>query len=71
MTAATASNGVVAFGILEAAMGEPKAWALWNRWNAEQRDEVSAFADQHFGPVVRGICDELVAWATEDGTQNG
>ncbi len=62
MTAATASNGVVAFGILEAAMGEPEAWALWNRWTAEERNAVSVFADEHFAPLIRSTAEELIAW---------
>jgi hypothetical protein len=52
----------IAFGILCAALGEPRAWSLWNRWTADQRNGVAEFAESHFGAQIRSLADELIAW---------
>ncbi len=59
----TSANGhELALAILTAALGEPRASALWNKWTAEQRNEVAAFAEDHFGAQLRSLADELIAW---------
>lgn len=57
----------LAFGILSAALGEVRAWALWNHWTAEQRAEVATFAEDHFGAQLRSLADELIAWEERHG----